>query len=185
LPPGNAPICTAGSDGTGDAASLDYIKVAVDTGAATVGPCTNIDEIDITALAGSATVATLFPIADLINNQPAAPGRALIDAGASIAIASGCNPETCYSSSMNLVVALAVLRYGLNPAEAVHAATAGGAHALRRDDVGSITIGARADLHVLDAPSYQYLSYRPGASLTHSVYHRGTRITGPTPTIGR
>ena len=170
--------------GTGDAGSLGYIKVAVDTGAATVGPCTNLDDTDITALARSTTVATLFPLADLINNQPPAPGRALIDAGAGIAIATGCNPDTCYTSSMNLAVALAVLRYGLTPAEAVHAGTAGGARALRRDDVGSLTIGARADLHVLDAPSYQYLPYRPGTSLTHSVYHRGTRIDPPTPSAG-
>jgi imidazolonepropionase len=165
--------------GTGDAGSLDYIKVAVDTGAASVGPCTNIDGTDLTTLAGSVTVATLFPVADLINHQPPAPGRAMIDAGGSIAIATGCNPDTCYTSSMNLAVTLAVLRYGLTPAEAIHAGTAGGARALRRDDVGSLTVGARADLHILDAPSYQYLPYRPGASLTHSVYHHGTRIAAP------
>lgn len=167
--------------GAGDASTLDYINVAVDTGAATVGPCTNLTATDITSLAGSATMATLFPIADLINNQPPAPGRALADAGAGIAIASGCNPETCYTSSMNLAVALAVLRCGLTPAEAVHAATAGGARALRRDDVGTLTVGARADLHILTAPSHHYLAYRPGAALTHAVYHRGARIPTLTP----
>jgi len=118
----------------------------------------------------------LFPIADLINNQRPAPGRALADGGASIAIASDCNPHTCYTPSMNLAVALAVLRCGLTPAEAVHAATAGGARPLCRDDVGTLTLDARADLHILTAPSYQYLAYRPGAALTHAVYQRGSRI---------
>ena len=109
--------------------------------------------------------------------QPPAPGRRLIDAGVSIALASGADPGTSYTSSMNLVVALGVLRCGLTPAEAVHAATAGGARALRRTDVGMLTVGARADLHVLNAPSHAYLAYRPGMPLTHSVYQHGTRVT--------
>jgi imidazolonepropionase len=69
-----------------------------------------------------------------------------------------------------------VLRCGLTPAEAVHAATAGGGRALRRTDVGTFTVGARADLHVLDAPSHTYLAYRPGMPPTHCVYHHGIRV---------
>ena len=86
------------------------------------------------------------------------------------------DPGLPYTSSMNLVVALGVLRCGLTPGEAVHAATAGGARALRRTDVRMLTVGARADLHVLDAPSHPYLAYRPGCPLTHSVYHNGTGV---------
>jgi imidazolonepropionase len=150
--------------------------IAVDTGAAAVDHCNHLTDTDIIALAGSSTVATLLPTADLLTGQPPAPGRRLIDAGVSIALASGADPGTSYTSSMNLVVALAVLRCGLTPAEAVYAATAGGARALRRTDVGTLTVRARADLHVLNAPSHAYLAYRPGMPLTHSVYQHGSRV---------
>ena len=153
------------------------VMIAVDTGAAAIDHCNHLTDTDITALAGSPTVATLLPAVDLHTGQPPAPGRRLIDAGVSIALASGADPGTSYTSSMNLVVALGVLRCGLTPAEAVHAATAGGARALRRTDVGTLTVGARADLHVLNAPSHAYLAYRPGMPLTHSVYQHGTRVT--------
>ena len=83
-------------------------------------------------------------------------------AGVAIALATDCNPGTCYSSSMPFVIALAVRELGLTPAEALYAATAGGARALRRTDVGRIAVGLRADLTVLDAPSYLHLAYRPG-----------------------
>jgi imidazolonepropionase len=156
------------------------VRIAVDVGAASVDHCTYLTEQDIAALAGSATVATLLPACDLSTRQPPAPGRALVDAGAGIALASNCNPGSSYTSSMNLVVALGVLQCGLTSQEAVHAATARGAAALRRDDVGAIMIGARADLHVLDAPSHDYLAYRIGVPLTYAVYRGGVRIVpGP------
>jgi imidazolonepropionase len=121
-------------------------------------------------------VATLLPAFDLHAGQAASNGRRLIEAGVSIALASGADPGTSYTSSMNLVVALGVLRCGLTPAEAVHAATAGGARALRRTEVGTLTVGGWADLHVLDAPSHTYLACRPGMPLTHSVYRHGMRV---------
>ena len=77
---------------------------------------------------------------------------------------------------MNLVVALAVLLCRMTTEEAVYAATAGGAAALRRTDVGAVTVGARADLHVLEAPSHDFLAYRVGVPLTHSVYRRGLQV---------
>jgi imidazolonepropionase len=101
-----------------------------------------------------------------------------VDAGARIALASNCNPGSSYTSSMNLVVALGVLLNRLTAEEAVYAATAGGAAALRRDDVGVVRVGARADLHVLDAPSHDYLAYRVGAPLTYAVYRRGVAVVG-------
>ncbi|MEP6560405.1 MAG: amidohydrolase family protein [Nakamurella sp.] len=150
--------------------------VAVDTGAASVDVSSHLTDQDVTALAGSDTAATVLPLRELANGQPPVPGRRLLDAGVRIAVASGCNPETSYSPSMNLAVALAVLQCGLTPAEAVHAGTVGGARALHRTDVGALTVGARADLHVLNAPSFEYLAYRPGLQLTQSVYRRGTRV---------
>ncbi len=158
------------------------VRVAVDTGAASVDHCTFLDARDFSALVGSQTVATLLPACDLSTRQPAAPGRELVDAGARIALASNCNPGSCYTSSMNLVVALGVLLCRLSPQEAVHAATAGGAAALRRTDVGSVTVGARADLHVLEAPSHDYLAYRVGVPLTHAVYRLGAREFPVVPT---
>jgi imidazolonepropionase len=148
----------------------------VETGAASVDHCTFLSAADIEALAGSSTVATLLPACDLSTRQPPAPGRELADAGARIALASNCNPGSSYTSSMNLVVALGVLLCRLTTQEAVHAATAGGAAALRRDDVGVVRVGARADLHVLDAPSHDYLAYRVGVPLTHAVYRRGVLV---------
>ena len=155
------------------------VRIAVDLGAASVDHCTFLSDRDITALGGSTTVATLLPACDLSTRQPPAPARALVDAGARIALASNCNPGSSYTSSMNLVVALAVLLCRLTTAEAVHAATAGGAAALRRDDVGAVRVGMHADLHVLNAPSPDYLAYRVGVPLTHAVYRRGARVVGP------
>ena len=152
------------------------VRIAVDAGAASVDHCTYLTDRDVEALAGSTTVATLLPACDLSTRQPPAPARRLVDAGVSVALASNCNPGSCYTSSMNLVVALGVLLCGLTPQEAVYAATAGGARALRRDDVGALEVGARADLHVLDAPSHDYLAYRPGVPLTHAVFRRGVRV---------
>src|SRR5699024_6603946 len=125
---------------------------------------------DIAALSGSDTVATVLPTADLSTRQPVVDGRRLIDAGVTVALASNCNPGTSYTADMQLVVALAVLQCQLSAAEAVWAATAGGATALRRDDVGVIRVGARADVQVLDAPSIDHLAYRVGGVPVHAVW---------------
>lgn len=152
------------------------VRIAVDNGAVSVDHCTYLSARDVDLLAGSSTVATLLPICDLSTRQAPAPGRVLADAGAIIAIASNCNPGSCYTPSMNLAVALAVLQCGLTADEAVAAATVGGARALARDDVGVIAVGRRADLHVLDAPSHDYLAYRVGLPLTHAVWRIGRRV---------
>ena len=122
------------------------------------------------------TVATVLPACDLSTRAPLAPARELLDAGAVLAIASNCNPGTSYTSAMSFCVATAVLQMRLSLAEAVRAATRGGALALRRGDVGHLAVGARADLHVLDAPAAIHLAYRPGMPLTHQVRRRGQRI---------
>lgn len=153
------------------------VQLAVELKAASVDHCTYLSQDDIDALAGAfdTTVATLLPACDLSTRQPPAPGRRLADAGATIALATNCNPGSSYTSSMSLVVALAVLQCGLTAAEAVHAATAGGAKALRRNDIGVIAVGNRADLQLLDAPSHDYLAYRVGMPLTRAVWRRGVR----------
>lgn len=152
------------------------VRLAVEMGAASVDHCTHLTDADIDALAGSDTVATLLPATDLSTRQPPAPGRRLADARVSLALATNCNPGTSYTASMPLVVALAVLQCGLTAEEAVHAATAGGARALRRDDVGAIRVGARADVQVIDAPSIDHIAYRVGGVGARAVWRAGKRV---------
>lgn len=144
-------------------------QLAVEVGAASVDHCTHLDDDDVATLSGSRTVATLLPLVELSTRSPFPDARRLLDAGVVVALATDCNPGTSYSTSMPLAVALAVTAMGMTPAEAVWAATAGGARALRRDDVGVLVAGARADLCVLDAPSYQHLAYRPGVPLARTL----------------
>ena len=156
------------------------VRLAVRHGAASVDHCTHLSDEDVDALAGSDTVATLLPACDLSTRQSLAPARRLLDAGATIALATNANPGTSYTTSMAFCVATAVLQMGLSVAEAVRAATAGGARALCRDSgdgcVGVIRPGARADLHILDAPSATHLAYRPGVPLTHAVWRLGHQV---------
>jgi imidazolonepropionase len=145
------------------------VRLAVELGAASADHCTHLSEADVDALAGSSTVATLLPGVEFSTRSPYPDARRLLDAGATVALATDCNPGSCYTSSMPFCVALAVREMSMTPAEAVWAATAGGAAALRRTDVGHLGVGARADLTVLDAPSYRHLAYRPGVPLAHPL----------------
>jgi imidazolonepropionase len=152
------------------------VRIAVEYDAASADHCTFLTEEDIAALAGSETVATLLPGVEFSTRQPYPDARALIDAGASVALATDCNPGSCYSSSMAFCVALAVREMHMTPEEAVRAATEGGAKALRRTDVGHLRPGARADVLMLDAPSHIHLAYRPGVPLVARVWRKGQAL---------
>ncbi|EIE98504.1 imidazolonepropionase [Saccharomonospora glauca] len=156
------------------------VRLAVEHGAASVDHCTYLTDSDVDALADSDTVATLLPACDLSTRQPLPDARALLDAGVTVALASNCNPGSSYTTSMAFCVATAVLQMGMTVEEAVRAATLGGARALRRHRgegaVGVLRPGARADVHVLDAPSAVHLAYRPGVPLTHAVWRKGRRV---------
>ncbi|WP_091122210.1 imidazolonepropionase [Nocardioides terrae] len=145
------------------------VRLAVELGAASVDHCTHLADADVTALADGETIATLLPAVEFSTRSPYPDARRLLDAGVDIALATDCNPGSSYSSSMPFVIALAVREMGLTPTEAVRAATAGGARALRRDDVGVVRVGARADLAVLDAPSHVHLAYRPGVPIARAL----------------
>jgi imidazolonepropionase len=149
------------------------VRLAVELGAASADHCTHLSSADVDALVNSETVATLLPGAEFSTRSPYPDARRLIDAGVKVALATDCNPGSSYTSSMPFCVALAVRDMRMTPAEAVHAATAGGARALRRDDIGRLHPGARADLIVLDAPSHLHLAYRPGVPLIKQVLHNG------------
>jgi imidazolonepropionase len=143
------------------------VQLAVEHGAASVDHCTYLGDADVDALAAAAdtTVATLLPGVEFCTRSPYPDADRLLTAGASIALATDCNPGTCYSSSMPWVISLAVREMGLTPAQALLAATAGSAKSLRRTDIGRLALGNRADLTVLDAPSYLHLAYRPGVPI--------------------
>jgi len=145
------------------------VQLAVELGAASVDHCTHLSAGDVDALAAGDTVATLLPGVEFCTRSPYPDAAALLRAGVSIALATDCNPGTCYSSSMPWVISLAVRQMGLTPAQALYAATVGGAQALRHGDIGHLAVGARADLAVLDAPSYRHLAYRPGVPIAAAL----------------
>ncbi|MBP0457367.1 imidazolonepropionase [Streptomyces montanisoli] len=152
------------------------VQLAVELGAASADHCTHLTDADVDALAQSDTVATLLPGAEFSTRAEWPDARRLLDAGATVALASDCNPGSSFTSSVAFCIALAVRDMGMTPDEAVWSATAGGAAALRRSDVGRITVGARADLVLLDAPSHVHLAYRPGVPLVSSVWQAGLKV---------
>ena len=180
-------ILAAGSDsglrGRLHANQLTYgggVQLACELGLVAVDHCTFLSDDDVSALASSGTIATLLPGVEFSTRQPYPDARGLVDAGVRVALASDCNPGSSFTSSMALCIALAVREMRMTPAEALHAATAMGAAALARDDVGVLAPGKAADLVLLDAPSYVHLAYRPGVPLVAGVWQAGRPVvSGP------
>ncbi len=154
------------------------VALAVELDAASADHCTHLSTVDIDALASGQTVATLLPGAEFSTRSPYPDASALLRAGATVALATDCNPGSSYTTSMPLCIALAVREMGMTPAQALWSATAGGARALRRDDIGHLAVGARADLAILAAPSYLHLAYRPGVPLVATVLRAGVPTAG-------
>lgn len=159
------------------------VQLAVELGAASADHCTHLDQADVDALASSTTVATLLPGAEFSTRSQFPDARRLLDAGVTVALATDCNPGTSYTTSMPFVIALAVREMHMTPDEAVSAATAGGARALRRDDLGALAPGCRGDLVMLEAPSPTHIAYRPGVDLVAAVVRAG-RVVGSGSTAG-
>lgn len=168
---GLAPRLHAGQLGPGEG-----VRLAVELGAASVDHGTYLTAEDIDALAASDTVLTLLPGVEFSTRQPYPDARRLIDAGVTVALACDTNPGSSFTSSMPFCIAIAVRDMGMTTAEAVWAATAGGARALRRDDIGRIAPGARADLVLLEAPTRVHLAYRPGVPLVRTVWKDGVAV---------
>ena len=155
------------------------VRLACERGLLAVDHCTFLDPADVDALRDSGTIATLLPGVEFSTRQPYPDARALLDAGVRVAVASDCNPGSCFTSSLPLCVALAVREMGMTPAEAVHAVTATAAAALDEDGprgTGRIVPGRRADLVLLDAPSHVHLAYRPGVPLVAGVWQKGRPV---------
>ena len=157
--------------------NIGAIQLAVELDCASADHCTHLSQQDIDALANSNTVATLLPGAEFSTRSKYPDARKLIDAGVTVALATDCNPGSSYTTSMAFCIALAVREIHMSPAEALWSATMGGAKALRRDDIGHLSVGARADFAVIDAPSYIHLAYRPGVNLISDTYIAGRAVT--------
>ena len=146
------------------------IQLAVELDCASADHCTHMSDADIDALASSNTVATLLPGAEFSTRADYPDARRLWQAGAKVALATDCNPGSSYTTSMPFCIAVAVRDMHFTPEQAIWSATAGGAAALRRTDIGHLGIGARADLIQLSAENPIHLAYRPGVQLIHSVH---------------
>lgn len=149
------------------------VQLAASLRALSADHCTHLTDDDVTALRDAEVVAVLVPAAEFSTGSTYAPARRLFDAGVRVALATDCNPGTSFTTSMPFVIALACRELALTPLEALRSATEGGAAALGQRDVGHLRVGARADLVVLDAPSYVHLAYRPGVDLVRTVIRGG------------
>jgi len=158
--------------------SLGGTRLAVELGAISADHlvCTPDDEIEL--LARSDTIAVALPGTPFgLGHHKYTPARRIIDAGGALALATDLNPGTCWCESMQFVIALACRYMKIAPAEAIAAATINAAHAIGMGgEVGSLEVGKKADILVLDAPDYRHLGYRFGINLVETVIKGGERI---------
>ena len=152
------------------------VELAIEVDAASADHLSASNNADIEALANSSTVATLLPGAEFSTGHQGKLGRRLLDAHAQVAIATDCNPGSSFTTSMPFCIAAAVSLLGFTVDEALYAATAGGAAALRNSDIGNLAIGSRADIAILKSPSYIHLAYRPGVQLVEKTLKAGREV---------
>jgi imidazolonepropionase len=153
-------------------------RIAAFLGAVSADHLEHATDVDLSILARDGVVGVILPGAALTLGGPPPPGRRLLEAGARLAVATDCNPGTCYSESMPLMMSLAVALGGLTPAQALVAATAGGAAALALADRGMLRVGMRCDLAVLDTPRWLDLAYHLGAAPVRTVVRQGQVVAG-------
>jgi imidazolonepropionase len=160
------------------------VQLAVELDAASADHCTYLSDTDVEALGSGNTVATFLPATDFATREQYPNARRVLDAGATVALATNTNPGSSYTTSMSFVIALAVRDLFMTAEEALLAATTGGAAALRRTDIGALRPGARGDAVVLDAPTYTHIPYRPGESLASVTVVGGEVGWMDGPTLG-
>ena len=152
------------------------VQLAVELDCASADHCTHLSAKDIEALAGSNTVATLLPGAEFSTRATYPDAKELFAAGVTVALATDCNPGSSYTTSMSFCIAVAIRDMGFSAEQALWSATLGGAKALRRTDVGALSVGMSADLSILSAPSFRHLGYRPGVDQISQVLKNGKTI---------
>ena len=155
--------------------SIGGIQMGIEANAISLDHLEVMTEEDIQAIASSQTIATLLPTAAFFLRMPYQPARALIDAGAIVALATDYNPGSSPSGNMGFVVSLSCIQMKMLPEEAINAATLNGAYAMQLgDEVGSITIGKKANLiFTKPIPSVAYLPYAFGTNLVDKVMVNG------------
>src|SRR5438132_13075318 len=142
------------------------IPLAVELGARSVDHLEATGDAGVRSLAGSEVTGVLLPASALFLDRPMPPARALVDAGAAVALATDFNPGSAFCESLPLVCSLAATQLKLSPAEALAACTVNAAHVLRRADrLGRLAPGYDADVVLLDAPDWRYLAYHLGGPL--------------------
>jgi imidazolonepropionase len=155
------------------------IPLAIELGARSVDHLEVTGPDGITALAASDVTAVLLPASALFLARPMPPGRALIDGGAAVALATDFNPGSAFCESLPVVMALAATQLKLSPAEALAACTVNAAHVLGcADRVGRIAPGYAADLVLLDAPDWRYVAYHLAGDVVAAVIKDGTVAVG-------
>ena len=152
------------------------VQLAVELDCASADHCTHLSASDIEALASSNTVATLLPGAEFSTRATYPDAKKLLSAGATVALATDCNPGSSYTTSMSFCIAVAIRDMGFSPEQALWSATLGGAKALRRSDIGALSVGMSADFSILSAPSFRHLGYRPGVDQISQVFKSGKTI---------
>ena len=152
--------------------------LAARLGAASADHLEHATDDDLRALAAAGVTGVVLPGASLTLGGPPPPGRRLLDAGATAAIATDCNPGTSNTESMPLMISLAVALAGMTPAEAVVAATSGGAAALGLDDRGVLRVGARCDLAVLAGRQWLDVAYHLGGDVVAATIRGGDVVAG-------
>jgi imidazolonepropionase len=159
------------------------VPLAIELGARSVDHLEATGETGVRALAGSDVVGVLLPASALFLDRPMPPGRALVDAGAAIALATDFNPGSAFCESLPIVCSLACTQLALSPAEALAACTVNAAHVLgRADRLGRIAPGYRADVVLLEAPDWRHLAYHLGGGLVAAVIRGGEVVRdGRTP----
>jgi imidazolonepropionase len=153
---------------------LGAIPLAIELGARSIDHLEATGSDGVQALAASSVVGVLLPASALFLGREMPPARALVDAGAAIALATDFNPGSAFCESLALVCALACTQLHLSPAEALGACTVNAAHVLgRAGSIGRIAPGFQADLVLLDAPDWRHLAYHLGGELVTAVVRRG------------
>jgi imidazolonepropionase len=154
---------------------LGAVSLAIELGARSVDHLEATGADGVRALAASDVVGVLLPTSALFLNRPMPPARALVDAGAAVAVATDFNPGSSFCESLPLVCSLACTQLRLAPAEALAACTVNAAHVLgRADRCGRVAPGYDADLVLLDAPDWRHLAYHLGGDVVATVVRRGT-----------
>ena len=145
------------------------IPLAVELGARSVDHLEATSDAGIRALAASEVVGVLLPASALFLDRPMPPARALVDAGAAIALATDFNPGSAFTTSLPLVASLACTQLRLSPAEALTAMTVNAAHVVGRDGTGTLAPEAPADMVLLQGPDWRYLAYHLGGDIVRTV----------------